>query len=578
MDLIQDRGFAALTRSAPGPALTEVLAATGVLDAQVVRGDAVETATWGLAPLALEDPAALLCTAARRHETDLTLTDVRTLLLEDVTGLGQVMPTFAAAAWASPSRVVAAADALGFRHLFLGEGPGWAMLSTSSKAPAAVSGARLDREALAIQSLLGWQLGQRSIFDGVRKLDPGCRVALGGGRAQICDYLSAPRPASIGIDEAVAEAAEMLRTYLVGYLDDHPDAGLQLTGGQDSRLLLSAIPPARRRGLRVVTLGLPGVPDVDIAAGFARRYGMDHEILSLDGLEQLDPADAERLCLAAARRLDYTTDPLAHAVLTYAESRSTPGPRISGLGGEVARGFYYLGPPTDAPVSARRAQRLASWRMFLNEAVPGGALEPGFSGWARGFGLDEVERVLVATGRSWMAATDELYLGHRMQRWGGATETAVCLERPVVNPMLDDRFVAVANGLTPRDKRGSCFLGRLQLELDDELGHVPLEGRPSPFAYATRSPRSSARLATATAGKLRRKVLQRVRHGNRPPAGSEILAGKLVARWRESSAVLEPVTALGVFRTEWIDGVVNGRVEPSPAALAMLVNLVAATE
>lgn len=577
MELITDRGFAALTRTGPGPGLAEVLASAGVCAPQVVRGEGVETATWGLPPLGPEDPAALLCAAARRHETDLGTAEVRALLLEDPEALGQVMPTFGAAAWASPSRVEVAADALGFRQLFVGESPGLAIVSTSSRVVAAGRGSGLDREALAVQALLGWQLGQRSLHEGVRKLEPGCRVGLTGGRAEVDRYLSHRRSHPLDIEAGVARAAEVLRTYLDAYLEDHPDAGLQLTGGQDSRLLLSAVPHERRRGLRVVTLGLPGVPDVDIAAAFARRYGMEHELLSLDGLEELDPADAERLCLAAARRLDATADPLAHAALTYAESRSQPGPRISGLGGEVARGFYYLGPATDAPVTPRRARRLASWRMFVNEAVAADVLEPSFAAWARPFALGEVEHVLVATGRPWMAATDELYLGHRMQRWGGATETAVCLDRPVVNPMLDDRFIAVATALGPRDKRSSLFLSRLQLELDAELGHVPLEGRPPPAVYATRSPANSARLAAATGDKLRRKVVQRARHRNRPPAGSEILAGKLVTRWRESSETLAPVAALGVFRPSWLDSVVSGEVEPSPSALALLLNLAVAT-
>ena len=201
----------------------------------------------------------------------------------------------------------------------------------------------------------------------------------------------------------------------------------------------------------------------------------------------IDPAEAYALCLDAARRLDYTADPIAHAALTFAEARSEPGPRISGLGGEVARGFYYLGPPTKAPVTRTRAERLARWRMFVNESVPAEALDPSFAEWARDFATQEVVRVLAETGRPWMAATDDLYLHHRMQRWGGVTETAVCLDREIVNPMLDDRFISIATALDPLDKRNSRFLSRLQLELDPELGAIPLDGRPAPAAYAHRS-------------------------------------------------------------------------------------------
>ena len=69
-------------------------------------------------------------------------------------------------------------------------------------------------------------------------------------------------------------------------------------------------------------------------------------------------------------------DPLAHAALAMAEARAQPGVRISGLGGEVARGFYYFGRPRTTPVTRQRVERLARWRMFTNESVPADALDP----------------------------------------------------------------------------------------------------------------------------------------------------------------------------------------------------------
>ena len=65
---------------------------------------------------------------------------------------------------------------------------------------------------------------------------------------------------------------------------------------------------------------------------------------------------------------------------------------------------------------------------------------------------------MAATGKPWLAATDDFYLSQRMQRWAGVTDTAVCLDRSVVNPMLDDRFIAIARGMAPESKRGSLFL------------------------------------------------------------------------------------------------------------------------
>ena len=370
----------------------------------------------------------------------------------------------------------------------------------------------------------------------------------------------------------------MLRDFLEAFLDDHPDTVLQLTGGQDSRLLLSAIPPARRRGLRSLTLVVPGNPDAEIAAHLSRRYGMEHEVLSLDGLETLSAEQADLRCLAAARQLECMADPLAHAALSFAEARAEPGARIGGLGGEVARGFYYFGPLTSAPVTRKRVERLTRWRMFANESVPAADLEPDFVTWARDFAVGEVFALCAATGQRWMAATDDFYLYQRMQRWAGIVGTAVCFDRVAINPMLDDRFIAIARTLSPGDKRNSRFLSRLQVALDDELARMPLDGRPAPVAYATKSVGNSTRQVASTMRKAARKAQQRAVRANRPPAGGEILAGKVAEHWRAKPAVLDSARAVGIFREAWIDQILAGEVEPSPSAVALLTNLRVATE
>lgn len=554
--LITQRGFAARSR----------------------RGAEAAIDTWGLPDWDRDQEALLLAAAVRRHERDLSAADVRGLFRDDLSALAEVLPTFAAAVSTPSGATAVATDYLGFRHVFHGRRDGTGIVSTSSHACARELGTGLDLEAVAVQSSLGWQLDQRTLFEGVRKLAPGELATLEGGEVTLSSFRRPATGERLELDQAVRTAAALLSTYLTAYLEDHPDAGLQLTGGQDSRLLLSAVPRSQRRGLRVVTLGVAGDPDVDIAAELAARFGMRHELLSLCGLEDVDPATAYALCLEAARRLDYSADPLAHAALSYAESRSEPGPRISGLGGEVARGFYYLGLPTRAPVSPRRAQRLAQWRMFVNEGVPAQALAPSFGEWSRDFATQEVVRVLTATGQPWMAATDDLYLHHRMQRWGGVTETAVCLDREIVNPMLDDRFISIATALSPLDKRNSRFLSRLQLELDPELGSIPLDGRPPPAAYAHRSLRNSAQQTATTLQKGRRKVVQRLRRQTRPPAGGEILAAKVVAHWRESPALLEPLEGLDVFQRGWLEELVRGDEAPASSAVALMVNLLGALE
>ena len=514
-------GFAAVVTAtaADGPSLADAVAVIGG-EVPVAVTDRLQLASWN-GPAVEPDLALLLTREVRRRNAALGSAEIaHALTVEDDAVLAQMLPTFGAAVRIGRESVRACTDALGFRQVYLRQGDGWAAVSTSARVLAALGGGGFDQEALAVQSQLGWQLGQRTIFAGVTQLAAGHSVTLGPDGASLRCFLPTEDHGRLTLAQAVAQARDLLRGYLAAYLDDHPDAVLQLTGGQDSRLLLSAIEPRRRRGLRVMTLGVPGNPDVDIAAELARRYSMDHEIIDLAGLDELDPEHAYERAVRSAQILEASADPLAYAGLDFAEARALPGPRISGLGGEVARGFYYLGRGATAPVTAGRARRLADWRMFANEAVEPGALDRDFEPWARDVSHEAVLRSLTASGQSWFAATDALYLDHRMQRWAGATETPVAGHRRIVNPMLDDRFITIARSLTPQDKRGSRFLARLQVALDEERPPFPsTDGRlPRPTRRRGWSARSASR--------GRRRTRRSARPANdwaggvvRPPAG-----------------------------------------------------------
>ncbi|HST65269.1 MAG TPA: hypothetical protein VLM05_08780 [Mycobacteriales bacterium] len=571
-------GFLAVSGSAPDlAAAVAALGAEPESSAAAYGGTVVVTA--GLSPVELPDGTrvATLALGPRRHERDLTPADTAAA----VTDPGGLLPPFAAARW-SGDTVTAGVDRLGFRHLYSRRGDGWAALSTSARALAALEPAGIDRTAVAAQGLLGWQLGDRTPFAGVSVVPAGAAVTLAAGglatAETVASDLAAPdRERPIGLDEAVDAAADLLRGHLEAFLDDHPDAVLQLTGGQDSRVLLGAVPAKRRPDLRVMTLSVPGSPDLEIAAGLARRYGMTHDVVDLSGLEDLDPAAAHALAVDAARRLDCSADPLAWAAVAFAEAKLEPRPRLAGLGGEVTRGFYYLGPARAVPVTERRVRRLADWRLFPNESVPADVLDPAYADQARRDTLRELTAVLTAYGPDWLTATDRFYLRQRMHRWAGVLASATALDRLVVNPMLDDRFLDLAARLRPRDKQGSRFLARLSCRLDEELSAIPLDGRPAPAVYAYPSVRNSAALAAMTGRKITGKVRQRLRRDSRPPVGGEVLAAKVAEFYREQPAALEAVAGLGVFRADWLAAVADGSAGLAPAAAAMLVNLEVAT-
>lgn len=560
-----------------GPALS--LATFGSHDAVTTTTCGVTSlVSWGLASLSETAPTFALSRVARTQHGTVDSAEIADAMSHDPASLTSLLPPFAAVSGDNRG-VTMVADSMGFRQLYHSapDAAGRPVMSTSALFAGWARAAELDDTAVAVQSLLGWQLGQRTLFRGVDKLSPGAVARLDERGVHVDDATPDPEPA-ITLDEAVPLAAALLRTSLNALLDDHPDAVLQLTGGQDSRLLLSAIPVARRRGLRAMTLGVPDSGDVTVASHLAERYGLHHEVHGLAALDGLSSADAWELSREAAMRLDGMSDPIALAALDAAEGSFDQGVRISGLGGEVARGFYYVGTVRDRAFTRRDAERLASWRMFVNEAVEPDLLDPEFSTWARAAADDEVSMAMAAAGDDWFRATDELYLRHRMQRWAGVTDTAVGYRREVINPMLCQQFLSIASRLPPAAKAHSRFLARLQMELDPELGRIPLEGRPAPVAAAYPGPWRSTAALIGTGHRLSRKLTQRIRHQNRAPAGGFVLARKVVEHWREHQELVSSAHLAPFLRPAWIDGMLAGAITPRPSSVAFLTNLVVAGE
>lgn len=210
--------------------------------------------------------------------------------------------------------------------------------------------------------------------------------------------------------------------------------------------------------------------------------------------------------------------------------------------------------------------------MLVNDAVEAPALSPELRHRAVATSIDMVHAALVEGADEWFTATDEVYL-HRMRRWAGLSEAAVSFQRSLTNPLLDPRFLAIARGLPPSAKRGSRFLGRLQVALDEELAALPLDDRPSPRKYAYPGPLNSVAAQAAILGRLVRKAAQRARGADRPVAGGEVVSRMVTAHLRQRPALLDPVRATGILDDQWLDGIVGGDVRPTASSLALLVNL-----
>ncbi|MFC7621376.1 hypothetical protein [Microlunatus sp. GCM10028923] len=516
--------------------------------------------------------------AARTRTRDVATTELPAMI-DNGAALTALLPPFAAAHRSAPGApIMIACDWLGFHQLYWWRRSGVAAVSTSARALSILAGGEFDPAGLGAQALIGWQVGDATIFAGVRTFAPATIATLHRGRLDLHRYAEPPaRPSTTPtLDEAVEELAAILCQWQTGYLEDHPDAMLQLTGGHDSRILLAAIPERLRPGLRALTLGPPDSPDVVIAARLAERFGLVHQVYDPNEQQPPTPAEAHALALTAARDLECAASPLALAPLLLAEARMEQGHRLAGLGGEVARGFYYAGQPAHATTSPHLVDRLARWRLFSNESVEADALEPAFLDQARESTLATLHG-LFGSG-DWLPATDDFYLMQRMHRWAGVHGTVAAVRRLYINPMFDRRFIELALAVAPTDKRDSMLLGRLTRRLDPELAGVALDSGLVPARLATRSVLTRLSTGTLTARKLVRKVHQRATRARRAQFGAAELAALVLAHWRAEPESCASLYKAPMLRTEWLDGVLEGSTPAQPTTVAFLINVLAAAE
>lgn len=520
--------------------------------------------------------------AARTRSGDVSTDTLATLLVDGAGGaaLAELVPPFAAAHRAGPGApIVTATDWLGFRQIFYWQGDGVAAVSTSALALRTLAGASLNTAALGLQSLVGWQVGLGTVFAGVSKVAAGSRAVLTGGRVTISRYVDA----SLDLDQApsfaatVDEMAELLLDFQTSYLGDHPSTVLQLTGGQDTRVLLCAVPPKLRPGLRALTLDVHGGSDARHAAKLSDLCGLDHEIYWLDDQPPITPAVAYGLTLDASAALDCMASPLALAPLLLAEGNLEQGHRLSGLGGETCRGFYYFGQPRHAVTSKRLVNHLATWRLYANEAVAAQALEPDFAAAAQVDALDLIGASFEGTSPEWLRATDQFYLFQRMQRWAGAHGSVAATNRFFINPMFDRRFVQLAHALSPDDKRAGRLTGQLIEKLDPALAAVPLDSGLIPAKLGQGGLATRAATARVTAHRVARKIRQRVRRSGRAQLGANEMAELVVSHWRADPGSVAALRGNGIVRESWLDGLLSGAHTAPTGTVAFLTNLLTAS-
>lgn len=507
-------------------------------------------------------------------ETGRAVTDLRQRLREG-DRLSLLGAPFAAML-VEDGQATVAADHIGFRHVYGTRQPGWAAISTSAGALAARSQAEPNLEALSVFRIAGHHVDTDTAYTGISKLPPGHRFRLNDGSLELDRY---PRMELEGRTQPAAAHAARLRTLVAGFLESHPGAMLELSGGLDSRMVLAAVPRKQRQTLTAFTIVAAGSNDGPVAASLARSFGMRFVAIDVAGLARLTPQEAYDLAWSAAARLDGLGRPLSAASFHWAESQIEQGPRLSGHGGEMARALFGPGVEFERPHAKAPPEVVDNYiRRWIisNDAVPDNVLTAQFAAESRDLAMRRLREVLQKPGRDWFGCLSDFFLRQRMHRFAGITITDGCESRIALNPLVDATVLALVDRVPMRAKAGSRYAVRVLNLLDPELARMPLSSGVRPIAL-DRTVTLTRRLGENTVrGFLRKagsKVIRTLSSQRRAAAGAPLLAQLVVAHWRSHPCILHPAMSTGLVSQDYLTQIIDGTVNPDATTVDLLLNL-----
>lgn len=201
--------------------------------------------------------------------------------------------SFAFALYRAPEhRLVLGNDAFGFHALFVAETDDFVAFCTEYEPLLELPGVdrQLDRDAVAAYYLYGITLRNRTLMKGVSMLPAGTirTYDAAGARERRHDPLAIPLQQGKTLEEHARAVGDAFIAAVRRAADAFPGAELSLTGGADTRLILSALTPDQRKRHPFVThYGEKGAEgrdrDVVIAKQLASAAGLRHEAQFIDG-------------------------------------------------------------------------------------------------------------------------------------------------------------------------------------------------------------------------------------------------------------------------------------------------------
>lgn len=468
--------------------------------------------------------------------------DIAAQSTSDLASLNLDAPAGIVCCDAVSGRLTAVVDYAGAYHLYACVTDDATWISNSALVLAAILQRPYDWAAISVWLRLGNFLGSETAFEGIKKLP--ARHAWEGERGEVTLRRTAPEPdtasqlaSAADMTAAAASIADLLRAAAEHAIEMFPRAGVELSGGFDSRLVLALLPRGAREARIAFTLGGDDAPDVVVARRLAKRDGLDHRAIALVAPSDETAAEFVGLAERIGLRSDFVRDPVFSAILSQAYRDLPDTPWFTGQGGEIGRAFYYPAQPLQSPVSRGLVQRLAEWRMLANESIQPILLADGVSRASE-------ERVVagawacVGDCTSWGRALDRLYLASRIERLVGAEFSAVCGHRTVLAPFCTRAYIDAALAAPCTWLAGSRLFCAVLQRCDPDLVDLPLAGGGRPADRLNNGPMARIRRGRDLLAKVGRRAWQRLRRTGKTAVGTAAAAGVLQRNRRVTELVI----------------------------------------
>jgi asparagine synthase (glutamine-hydrolysing) len=316
----------------------------------------------------------------------------------------------------------------------------------------AAGSSRLDVQAVAEYLTIGQVMGDRTLADGVRLLDPGTVLEydVATGAVTTTPYVRLDTLfGATGVDRRqYTEAVQAAFTAAVDRaLSGSAPIGLSLSGGLDSRAILSAV-NGRASGITTYTLGVEGCADQVIADRLSRIAGTRHHFFRLDDAYLRDFLPNMAAMVSATDGL-YLSHGLTEMLALHFLEETGIAVLLRGHGGELAKARLAWPLHTDDRVYqmkalAELAPYLAARANYITPGIAlGDLLTPDIARAAGRGSADAIEAALKGLTLSPAEACSYLYLHELHRRFTVPSLELFRTQVEVRLPFVDPSFLRV---------------------------------------------------------------------------------------------------------------------------------------